>query len=97
MFACEVVQNIQVADWLVVRAFADAGVEDVNIDTAGSKLTVTGKVDPVKLRQRLEDKTHKRVELVSPQPKKDGGASGDKKPEEKKKAADKNPVEVCNK
>ncbi|XP_031384092.1 heavy metal-associated isoprenylated plant protein 6-like [Punica granatum] len=75
-----------------------SGVGDVKIDTASNKLTVTGKVDPAKLRQRLEDKTHKRVELVSLQPKKDGGPAGDKKPDEKKgdekkKAEDKKPVE----
>lgn len=80
-------------------AGVNAGVDDVKIDAAGNKLTVTGKVDPAKLRQRVEDKTHKRVELVSPQPKKDGGAASDKKPEEKKKGEDKKekPVEVCNK
>ncbi|KAK4777040.1 hypothetical protein SAY86_005728 [Trapa natans] len=70
-----------------------SGVDDVNIDAAGNKLTVTGKMDPAKLRQRLEDKIHKKVELVSPQPpKKDGGAAAEKKPEEKK-VEDKKPVE----
>ncbi|KAK4769589.1 hypothetical protein SAY86_027739 [Trapa natans] len=63
------------------------GVDDVNIDVAGGKLTVTGKPDPERLRQRLEDKTHRKVELISsPAKKKDG----DKKPE---KADHKNPEE----
>ncbi|KAK4750074.1 hypothetical protein SAY87_027523 [Trapa incisa] len=72
-----------------------SGVDDFKIDAAGNKLTVTGKVDPAKLRQRLEEKFHKKVEIVSPQPpKKDGaGAPAEKKPEEKKKVEDKKPVE----
>ncbi|KAG7964386.1 hypothetical protein I3843_09G167600 [Carya illinoinensis] len=53
------------------------GLEDVKADFAASKLTVTGKVDPVLIKERLEKKTKKMVELVSPRPKKDGG--GDKK------------------
>lgn len=36
-----------------------------------NKLTVIGDVDPVKLREMLEKKTKKKVDLVSPQPKKD--------------------------
>lgn len=77
------------------------GVEDVKADIASHKLTVTGKVDPAKVRERVEEKTHKKVELLSPQPKKDGGAGGgdkksdeksEKKPEEKK-ADDKKPKE----
>ncbi|KAG7964388.1 hypothetical protein I3843_09G167800 [Carya illinoinensis] len=57
------------------------GVEDVKTDCAANKLTVTGKADPAAIKERLEEKTKKKVELVSPQPKKDGG--GEKKPEEK--------------
>ncbi|XP_021619262.1 heavy metal-associated isoprenylated plant protein 5 [Manihot esculenta] len=57
------------------------GVEAVKTDCEGNKLTVTGKVDPEKVKARVEEKTKKKVEIVSPQPKKDGG---DKKPEEKK-------------
>ena len=71
-------------------------------DCATNKLTVTGKVDPSGLREKLEQKIKKKVELVSPQPKKDGG--GDKKPADKapekkadeKKAEDKKPKEVMN-
>lgn len=77
------------------------GVEDVKVDSVGNKLTVTGKVDPAKIKEKLEEKTKKKVEIVSPQPKKDGGGGSDKKPEEKpeekaedKKAEDKKPKEV---
>lgn len=70
-----------------------AGVEDVKVDVGANKITVIGKVDPTKLRERLEEKTHKKVELVShsasPSPPsqqqpKDGGGSAEKKPESKK-------------
>ncbi|EEF42907.1 heavy metal-associated isoprenylated plant protein 5 [Ricinus communis] len=58
------------------------GVEAVKTDCEGNKLTVTGKVDPAKVKARLEEKTKKKVDIISPLPKKDGG--GEKKPEEKK-------------
>ncbi|XP_059646838.1 heavy metal-associated isoprenylated plant protein 6-like [Cornus florida] len=77
------------------------GVESVKADVGGGKLTVTGKVDPAKLRDRVAEKTKQKVEIVSPQPKKDAaaaGGGGDKKPEEKKSddkkpAGDKKPEE----
>ncbi|CAI9766332.1 unnamed protein product [Fraxinus pennsylvanica] len=78
------------------------GVENVKADWESGKLTVTGKVDPLWLRERVEYKTKKKVVLVSPQPKKDGGGGGggDKKSEEKsekkveeKKTEDKKPKE----
>ncbi|KAG6415127.1 hypothetical protein SASPL_122529 [Salvia splendens] len=53
-----------------IRAFN--GVKAVTID--GQKITVTGKVDAVKLRQKVEQKTHQKVEVISPQPKKDENA-----------------------
>ncbi|KAI3447564.1 hypothetical protein Pfo_004229 [Paulownia fortunei] len=65
------------------------GVEKVKADCDSKKLAVTGNVDPVWLRERVENKTKKKVELISPQPKKDGGdggasaTGGDKKAEEK--------------
>ncbi|KAG8371290.1 hypothetical protein BUALT_Bualt13G0072200 [Buddleja alternifolia] len=37
----------------------------------GGKITVVGNVDPAKLREKVEQKTHKKVELISPLPKKD--------------------------
>ncbi|KAG8647213.1 heavy metal-associated isoprenylated plant protein 3 [Manihot esculenta] len=68
------------------------GVEAVKTDCEGNKLTVTGKVDPAKVKERLEEKIKKKVDIVSPQPKKDGG---DKKPDEKaeKKSEEKKPEE----
>ncbi|KAK9999407.1 hypothetical protein SO802_019010 [Lithocarpus litseifolius] len=70
------------------------GVEDVKAEMALNKLTVVGKVDPTKLRDKLSQKTKKNVELVSPQPpKKDNkAAADDSKPE--KKAEDKKPKEA---
>ncbi|XP_021897685.1 heavy metal-associated isoprenylated plant protein 5 [Carica papaya] len=62
------------------------GVEDVKADTVANKLTVVGKVDPAKIQQKLQEKMKKKVDLISPQPKKD-----DKKPDEKKE--DKKPEE----
>lgn len=80
------------------------GVEKVKADCDANKLTVTGNVDAAALRERVEYKTKKKVELISPQPKKDGGAApaGDKKADEKpaekkaeeKKSDDKKPKEV---
>ena len=71
-----------------------SGVEDVKAEMALNKLTVVGKVDPMKLRDKLSQKTKKNVELVSPlPPKKDNkAAADDNKPE--KKAEDKKPKEV---
>ncbi|CAH9136048.1 unnamed protein product [Cuscuta epithymum] len=67
----------------VIRAYD--GVEDVKVDSATGKVTVTGKVDPTALREKVEAKTHKPVVLVSPQPPskggdkvKDGGDGGEK-------------------
>lgn len=62
------------------------GVEGLKTDCAGNKLTVTGKADPAKIKARLEEKTKRKVEIISPQPKKDDGAAaggGDKKADEK--------------
>ena len=75
------------------------GVEAVKTDCDANKLTVTGKVDPAKVKARLEEKTKKKVEIISPQPKKDGGdkkpdEKAEKKPEEKKPEEKKPPKEV---
>lgn len=62
-------------------------MEDVKADLLGNKLTVIGKVDPAVVRDKLADKTRKKVEIISPQPKKDSGGAGktpEKKGEEKK-------------
>ncbi|KAM7527971.1 hypothetical protein LguiB_031381 [Lonicera macranthoides] len=49
------------------------GVEWVKGSDGGemNKLTVAGKVDPAKLQERLEKKTKKKVEIISPLPKKE--------------------------
>ncbi|KAI3683818.1 hypothetical protein L1987_84333 [Smallanthus sonchifolius] len=77
------------------------GVETVIADIAGNKLTVTGNVDPASVKERIEKKTRKKVEVVSPQLKKDGGGGEKKagdKPSEKKtgdvKADVKKPKEI---
>ena len=89
------------ADMFFVRWLI--GVKEVKADVAGNKLTVTGKVDPAKIRTRVEEKTHKKVELLSPQPIIAAAGDGDKKSDEKsgkksgdKKAEDKKPkVSLC--
>lgn len=68
------------------------------VDTAtigkGQKITVVGKVDPLKLREKVEQKTHKKVELISPVPNKEANKEnngGDNQKQEKKKESkDKN-------
>ncbi|KAK3226577.1 hypothetical protein Dsin_006439 [Dipteronia sinensis] len=63
------------------------GVTDVKTEMGANKVTVTGKVDPAKVKARLEEKSKKKVELISPQPKKDAAPAaggGDKKPDDKK-------------
>ncbi|KAK1400173.1 heavy metal-associated isoprenylated plant protein 6 [Heracleum sosnowskyi] len=70
------------------------GVQKVNTDSANNKITVTGTLEPERLRERVEYKTKKKVELVSPQPKKDEkkpDAKPEKKPDDKpeKKPEDK--------
>ncbi|CAL0326788.1 unnamed protein product [Lupinus luteus] len=57
------------------------GVEDVMADISANKLTVIGKLDPAKLRDKLAEKTKKNVDLVSSNGKKDAGA--DKPPVKK--------------
>ncbi|XP_020549732.1 heavy metal-associated isoprenylated plant protein 3 isoform X1 [Sesamum indicum] len=61
------------------------GVEKVKAECEAKRLTVTGNLDPAWLRERVETKTKKKVELISPHPPKDGGGGGaaDTKAEEK--------------
>lgn len=59
-------------------------------DSDASKLTIVGKLDPAKLRDKLAEKTKKKVELISPQPKKENKDSkADKKKSDDK--PEKNP------
>ncbi|XP_047938111.1 heavy metal-associated isoprenylated plant protein 3-like isoform X2 [Salvia hispanica] len=58
------------------------------VDTASigdGQITVVGKIDPAKLRERVEKKTHKKVEVVSPKTK-----NGDAKEKTEKKKEEKN-------
>ncbi|KAG9150106.1 hypothetical protein Leryth_009694 [Lithospermum erythrorhizon] len=67
----------------VIRRYE--GVHDVKTEASNNKLIVNGNVDPIWLRDKVATNTKKKVELVSPQPKKDGGVAagggggGDKK------------------
>ncbi|KAH0720734.1 hypothetical protein KY290_006807 [Solanum tuberosum] len=85
------------------------GVEKVKSDCETGKLTVKGDVDPSWLRERVEIKTKKKVDLILSPPKKvagdkksgGDGAAGDKKSAEKtekktedKKADEKKPKEA---
>ncbi|CAH9119462.1 unnamed protein product [Cuscuta europaea] len=53
------------------------GVDDVSFDRDSGKVTVIGNVDPAKVREKLEAKLHKKIALVSPQPKGAKGAGGE--------------------
>ncbi|XP_044491304.1 heavy metal-associated isoprenylated plant protein 7-like [Mangifera indica] len=60
------------------------GVEDVMTDCKSQKVVVKGeKADPLKVLERVQRKTHRKVELLSPIPK--PPAEEEKKPEEKEK------------
>ncbi|GLT65035.1 hypothetical protein SLA2020_374890 [Shorea laevis] len=62
------------------------GVENVKKEMEANKVTVVGAVDPVVLREKLNQKTKKKVDLISPQPKKDDNSGKkDQKPEKEKK------------
>lgn len=58
---------------MLVLNFSIAGVDAVSTDMANNKLMVIGRVDPWKIRERVESKTRKKVDLISPvnPPKKD--------------------------
>lgn len=72
-----------------------SGVDTVKSESGTGKLTVTGEVDPAKLRETLAEKTKKKVDLVSPQPKKDNKNKSDEdKNKEKKSSEEKKPKEV---
>ncbi|XP_024032238.1 heavy metal-associated isoprenylated plant protein 7-like, partial [Morus notabilis] len=59
------------------------GVEDVITDCKSSKVTVKGeKADPLKVLERVQRKSHRQVELISPIPK--PPSEEEKKPEAEK-------------
>lgn len=60
-----------------------AGVEDVQTDCKAHKVVVKGKnADPLKVLERVQRKSHRKVELLTPIPK---PPVVEKKPEEKEK------------
>ncbi|XP_038979577.1 heavy metal-associated isoprenylated plant protein 3-like [Phoenix dactylifera] len=71
------------------------GVEGVKADTASNKLTVLGKADPWKVKERVEAKIRRKVDIISPAnpPKKDAAAGDVKKPaaDDAKKSDDNKP------
>ncbi|CDY46746.1 BnaA03g16900D [Brassica napus] len=75
------------------------GVKDVTADMSGNKLTVVGKIDPVKFQETLEEKMKRKVLLTNPPPplppKVDASAAatavGEKKSDGGDKAAAPNP------
>ena len=70
--------TINVALFLVF--VCSSGVQSVKAEIDGNKLTVMGKkIDATKLREKLSNKTKKKVDLISPQPKKEK----DSKPKDK--------------
>ncbi|KAG4976960.1 hypothetical protein JHK86_036434 [Glycine max] len=66
------------------------GVETVKADLSSNKVTVTGKMDAEKLRDKIAERTKKKVDIISAPPKKEA-AVAEKPPE--KKAEDKKPEE----
>ncbi|KAL3718773.1 hypothetical protein ACJRO7_003821 [Eucalyptus globulus] len=92
------------ADKIVKWAKNVKGVEKAKAEWEANKLTVRGEMDPWELREELEGRTKKKVEVVSPQlPKKDkdkdkdskssASPDGNNKKAKDKKAEDKKPKE----
>lgn len=61
------------------------GVEKVEIDTKGQKVTAKGKIDAKKLSEAVKKKTGKAVKILYPEPKKDDGKKKEENKEEKEK------------
>ncbi|KAL9300945.1 Heavy metal-associated isoprenylated plant protein 1 [Arabidopsis thaliana] len=60
------------------------GVETVRADPDSNKLTLIGFImDPVKIAEKLQKKSKKKVELISPKPKKDTKENNEKKANDK--------------
>lgn len=74
---------------ILKHARAFEGVESVEAEATSNKLTVMGKVDPLKIRDYLHYKTKKKVELISPQPQKQDTTTANKNNKEDKKSNDK--------
>lgn len=63
-----------------------AGVETVRPDPVSNKLTLIGFMDPVKVAEKLQRKSKKKVELISPKPKKETKEKNEKKANDKTQA-----------
>ncbi|XP_019709272.1 heavy metal-associated isoprenylated plant protein 4 [Elaeis guineensis] len=60
------------------------GIHKVDIEVETGKVSVKGVFDPVKIHKRIEKKTKKKVELISPKPKEKVDKPPEKKEEKKK-------------
>ncbi|BFG34497.1 hypothetical protein CerSpe_207710 [Prunus speciosa] len=79
----------------IVKTVKDfQGVESVKSEFQANKLTVVGNVDPTQLKDKLAAKTKKKVDLVSPQPKKDNKDDAKKNQPEKANDDNKKPKEA---
>ncbi|CAH8342154.1 unnamed protein product [Eruca vesicaria subsp. sativa] len=68
-------------DRIIRSARCLEGVETVRADPVSNKLTLIGFMDPVKTAEKLQKKTKKKVELLSPKPKKETKVNNDTKPD----------------
>ncbi|XWS29016.1 hypothetical protein CRYUN_Cryun25bG0120500 [Craigia yunnanensis] len=68
------------------------GVEAVETESNSNKVTVSGAVDPTVIKEKLLKKTKKKVDLISPQPKKDDNKEEKKPDKEKNPDSDNKPV-----
>lgn len=72
------------------------GVEDVTTDCKTSKVVVKGeKADPLKVLQRLQRKSHRQVELISPIPEPKPVSDEPEKKEKEKPKPEEKKEEVC--
>lgn len=70
-------------------------MEEVQTDCKAHKVVVKGeKADPVKVLERVQKKSHRQVELISPIPKPPPPAEDEKKTEEKEAAKPEEKKEV---
>ncbi|XP_004487068.1 heavy metal-associated isoprenylated plant protein 3 isoform X2 [Cicer arietinum] len=70
------------------------GVEKLDVEKDTGKLTITGKVDPAKLRDKLASKMKKKVDLISPLPKENKSQNDNKNKPDDKKSKQKEPPET---
>ncbi|CAA0815044.1 Heavy metal transport/detoxification superfamily protein [Striga hermonthica] len=76
-----------------IRSFS--GVKKASIGD-GQQITVVGKVDPARLCEKLEKKTHKRIEIISPSNDKEGIKENDENGGKEGKPGKKNEIKGKN-